>query len=104
MEVAEAGYTRWWIEAFHGNNLCDRESMANVLIVDDEAPVREALGIGLAEGGDVDVELDGAAVRIQPVSGVDLREDGALLVIPATGMAVSGATVRELIDADRHGR
>lgn len=60
--------------------------------------------IGLAEGGDVDVELDGAAVRIQPVSGVDLRDDGALLVIPATGMAVSGATVRELIDADRHGR
>lgn len=60
--------------------------------------------IGLAEGGAVDIELDGAAVRINPVSGVDLREDEGLLVIPATGMAVSSATVRELIDADRHGR
>lgn len=59
--------------------------------------------IGLSNGGEVDLELDGAAVRIQPVSGVDLREDGGLLVIPATGIAISSATVRELIDADRHG-
>lgn len=60
--------------------------------------------IGLAHGGDVDLELDGAAVRIQPVSGVDLREEGGLLVIPGTGTALTSATVRELIDADRHGR
>lgn len=60
--------------------------------------------IGLAHGGDVDLELDGAAVRIQPVAGVDLREDGDLLVIPATGTALTSASVQELIDADRHGR
>lgn len=60
--------------------------------------------IGLAHGGDVDLELDGAAVRIRPVSGVELREDAGLLVIPATGTALTSATVRELMDADRHGR
>lgn len=60
--------------------------------------------IGMANGGDVDLELDGAAVRIQPVAGVDLREDGDLLVIPATGTALTSASVQELIDADRHGR
>jgi predicted nucleic acid-binding protein len=60
--------------------------------------------IGLAGGGDVELELDGAAVRISPVSGSDLREDGGLLVIPAAGTPITGAAVRELIDADRHGR
>ena len=60
--------------------------------------------IGLAGGGDVELELDGAAVRISPVSGSDLREDGGLLMIPAAGTPITGAAVRELIDADRHGR
>ncbi len=60
--------------------------------------------IGLADGGEVEVELDGAAVRIEPVSTGDLREDDGMLYIPATGKNLAGATVRELIDADRHGR
>lgn len=60
--------------------------------------------IGLAQGGEVEVELDGAAVRIEPVAGSQLKEVGDLLVIPATGSLLSGAAVRELIDADRHGR
>jgi len=60
--------------------------------------------IGLAGGGEVDLELDGAAVRIEPVSRGELREDGGLLFIPATGTPLTGAAVRELIDADRHGR
>lgn len=60
--------------------------------------------IGLAGGGEVEVELDGGAIRIEPVSGRSLREQDGLLVIPATGAALSGAAVRELIDADRHGR
>lgn len=63
-----------------------------------------AESIGLAGGGDVELELDGAAVRISPVSRSDLREDGGLLVIPAAGTPITGAAVRELIDADRHGR
>lgn len=60
--------------------------------------------VGLTEGGEVDVELDGAGVRIAPVAGSDLREEAGLLVIPSTGTPVRKAGVRELIDADRHGR
>ena len=39
--------------------------------------------IGLAGGGEVEIELDGAAIRIEPVAGVDLRESGGFLRIPA---------------------
>jgi AbrB family looped-hinge helix DNA binding protein len=60
--------------------------------------------IGLAGGGEVEVELDGAAIRIEPVSGSALREAGGLLVIPSTGTPIDGTLVRELIDADRHQR
>lgn len=60
--------------------------------------------IGLAGGGAVELELDGAAVRIEAVSGSDLKEVAGLLVIPATGTRLSGDVVRELIDADRYGR
>jgi len=60
--------------------------------------------IGLARGGEVEIELDGAAIRIEPVAGTTLRDDGELLVIPATGAHIDHALVRELIDADRHGR
>ena len=59
--------------------------------------------IGLAGGGEVEIELDGAAVRIEPVSGSDLKEVAGRLVIPTTGMTLTGDLVRELIDADRHG-
>ena len=60
--------------------------------------------IGLAAGGEVELELDGAAVRIEPVAGSDLREEDGLLVIPAACAPISHEMVRELIDADRHGR
>ena len=60
--------------------------------------------IGLAGGGEVTLELDGAAVRIEPVTGADLKDVAGLLVIPATGTPLTGDLVRELIDADRHGR
>lgn len=60
--------------------------------------------IGLARGGEVELELDGAAIRIQPVAGTDLREDGGLLLIPASGAPISDTQVRDLIDADQHGR
>jgi AbrB family looped-hinge helix DNA binding protein len=65
-------------------------------------PLRDR--IGLAHGGEVELELDGAAVRIEPVSGRALKEVDGLLVIPATGQRLTGAAVRELIDADRHER
>lgn len=63
-------------------------------------PLRDR--IGLAGGGVVEVELDGAGLRIRPISGIELREDGDLLVIPRTGASIDDTLVRELIDADRH--
>ncbi len=60
--------------------------------------------IGLIGGGEVELELDGAAVRIEPVVGRGFREDDGLLFIPAAGAPINDAAVRELIDADRHGR
>ncbi len=60
--------------------------------------------IGLTRGGEVELELDGAAVRIEPVSGNDMKELGERLIIPATGTPLTTITVRELIDAERHGR
>lgn len=65
-------------------------------------PLRDR--IGLTDGGEVDVELDGAAIRIEPVSGGGLRDDDGLLVIPATGTPLTAEAVRESLDADRHGR
>lgn len=58
--------------------------------------------LGLVDGGEVEIELDGAAIRVEPVSGTALREDGGLLLIPSTGTQIDETFVRELIDADRH--
>ena len=60
--------------------------------------------IGLAGGGEVEIQLDGAAIRIEPVGGSSLKNEGGRLVIPAEGTSLSGSAVHELIDADRHGR
>lgn len=60
--------------------------------------------IGLAGGGEVEIALDGAAIRIEPIGGTELREEGGLLFIPAAGTPIDNSLVRELIDADRHGR
>jgi AbrB family looped-hinge helix DNA binding protein len=60
--------------------------------------------IGLASGGEVEIEIDGAGIRIEPVTSVELREEDGLLFIPSTGTSLDDAAVRELIDADRYGR
>lgn len=59
--------------------------------------------IGLTGGGEVEIEVDGAAIRIEPVVGGELREDSGLLLIPATGISIDDTLVRELIDVDRDG-
>lgn len=59
--------------------------------------------IGLVGGGAVELELDGASIRIEPVAGSELREEGGLLLIPTAGTSIDNTLVRELIDADRHG-
>lgn len=65
-------------------------------------PLRER--VGLAGGGEVEVELDGATIRIQPVADRGLLEKDGLLVIPATGERMDTVLVRDLIDADRYRR
>lgn len=60
--------------------------------------------VGLGGGGVVELALDGAAIRIEPVGGSELGEVDDLLVIPATGTPLSADAVREMVDADRHGR
>jgi AbrB family looped-hinge helix DNA binding protein len=67
-------------------------------------PRRLRQSIGLTDGGAVEVDLDGAGIRIQPVAGHELREEGGLLVIPATGAPVDDLLVKGLVDADRHSR
>ena len=65
-------------------------------------PLRER--IGLAGGGTVEIDLEGSGLRIRPVVGKQLREEGDLLVIPRTGASIDDTVVRELIDADRYQR
>jgi antitoxin component of MazEF toxin-antitoxin module len=61
--------------------------------------VREQVGVyGAAE---VDIELDGAAIRIEPVTAHGLAEEDGRLVIPATGTPVTAEMVERLRDADR---
>ena len=63
-------------------------------------PLRDR--IGLDGGGAVGIEIDGAGLRIRPVVGDRLREEGDLWVIPRTGASIDDTTVRELIDAKRY--
>ena len=60
--------------------------------------------VGLSGGGEVEVSLDGAAIRIEPLADSALRERDGLLVIPAAGTPIDSAMISELIDADRHSR
>ncbi len=38
--------------------------------------------IGLAGGGTVEIDIEGSDLRIRPIVGDQLREEGGLLVIP----------------------
>ncbi len=52
--------------------------------------------VGLAEGGEVDISVHGAAILIEPVAGADLQKEGRFLVISHGGPAVDDDAVREL--------
>ncbi len=56
--------------------------------------------IGLT-AGEVDIEIDGTALRIAPVASDVLVEQGGRWVVPAGGEPVSDATVRALRDGDQ---
>jgi len=57
---------------------------------------------GLYGGSEIEIELDGGAIRIEPVVSGDLVEADGLLLIPATGQPIDADAVRELVDDDRH--
>jgi AbrB family looped-hinge helix DNA binding protein len=57
--------------------------------------------VGLADGGDVEVVVHGAAILIEPRAGLDLQQEGDLLVIPGTGQLLDDDAVRELRLADQ---
>lgn len=56
--------------------------------------------IGLRAGA-VELIADGTGIRIEPVAGEGLAEEGGRLVIPASGVGVDDELVRALRDADR---
>lgn len=60
--------------------------------------LREAAG--LAAGCEVELVLDGAAIRVEPVAAEGLAEEDGRLVIPAGGLVLDDAAVRELRRAD----
>mgnify|MGYP000123684751 CR=1 FL=1 len=57
--------------------------------------------LGLEQGGEVEVLVDGASIRVEPTAGAELAEIDGLLVIPAKGDAIDDEVVRELRRADQ---
>jgi len=61
--------------------------------------LRDQIGL---ESGEVEVTVDNAAIRIEPVTTDRLVEKGGRLVVPkAAGAAITDDLVRTLRDADR---
>jgi AbrB family looped-hinge helix DNA binding protein len=59
-------------------------------------PLRDRLGI---RPGVVELSIDGAALRVEPITGDVVEERDGRLVIPPSGEPVSAAEVRALRDA-----
>lgn len=57
--------------------------------------------IGLVGPADVEIVVDGAAIRVAPAGTAELVEQDGILVIPATGVTITNDMVLELRDADR---
>lgn len=60
--------------------------------------LRDRLGLS---PGVVEVIVDGAGLRVEPLVGDSLEQRGGRLVIPASGSVIDDAAVRALRDADR---
>jgi AbrB family looped-hinge helix DNA binding protein len=60
--------------------------------------LREQSGI---TPGEVEISLDGAAIRIESVAGDDLVEEDGLLLLPSGGPELDADAVRELRLADQ---
>ena len=59
-------------------------------------PLRDRVGL---RAGEVEVTVDGAALRVEPLSGESLEERDGRLVIPASGAPIDDDLVRALRDA-----
>lgn len=60
--------------------------------------LRDRLGI---RSGDVELTVDGAALRIEPIMSDELEEHAGRIVIPAAGQQITSDEVRALRDADQ---
>ncbi|TAM65075.1 MAG: AbrB/MazE/SpoVT family DNA-binding domain-containing protein [Mycobacterium sp.] len=60
--------------------------------------LREQAGIA---AGEVEISLDGAAIRIESVAADDLVEEDGLLLLPSGGPELDADAVRELRLADQ---
>ncbi|MQA76238.1 MAG: AbrB/MazE/SpoVT family DNA-binding domain-containing protein [Solirubrobacterales bacterium] len=60
--------------------------------------LRERLGL---RPGAVDVVVDGAGIRVEPLAADDLEERDGRLVIPRSGTPIDDDAVRSLRDADQ---
>lgn len=61
-------------------------------------PLREQLGLA---AGPVEVAIQGAGLRVMPLTDNTLDQEGDLLVIPAGVKPISDEDVRSLRDADQ---
>lgn len=62
--------------------------------------LRDAVGLG--EGlADVDVTVEGAGLRIEPLAGGQLVLEDGILVVAKRGPTITDETIRDLVDADR---
>jgi len=60
--------------------------------------LRDKLGLG---PGSVQLEADGAGLRVSPLAGDALESRDGFLVIPASGVSIDDDEVRALRDADQ---
>jgi len=59
-------------------------------------PLRDHIGL---RPGDVEVTVDGAGLRVEPIAEESLVDRGGRLVIPAVGVKIDDELVRSLRDA-----
>ena len=54
--------------------------------------------VELKAGGEVEIEVDDAGIRVEPAAGLVFAEERGLLVISSLGLSLGDAAVRELRD------
>ena len=57
--------------------------------------------VGLIDGGEVELEVEGGVIRIEPLVGHEVVEEQGLLVIPGAGLRLDDDTVRSMRHADQ---